>query len=186
MRGAMPSERDTPRGPGRLRHLAVTKRVHSGRLHPKHRGVFAVGTPLLPPLGRERAALLAVDGTVLARGSSAAVLGVLAAHPSGPVELLTTSNRRSRPGIVVHRTRRLPPEDVRIQRGLPVTSPARTVLDLAAGLSTSALERLLAEVTLRDPGPRTSLRPGAGGGSVHCFPRRAGRGRVTNAACCAW
>jgi very-short-patch-repair endonuclease len=141
-----------------LSRAAVSKRVRSGRLHPKHRGVFAVGTPLLPPLGRERAALLAVPRAVLAGGSGAAVFGFLAAHPSGPVELHTTTNRRSRPGILVRRTTRLPPEDVRTYRGLPITSPARIVLDLTPRLDAPTLERLLAEVLTFEPSAAETLR----------------------------
>lgn len=140
-----------------LGRSAVAKRVRSGRLHPNHRGVFAVGTPLLPPLGRERAALLAAPGTVRARGSAGATLGVLPPHPSGPVELLGTTNRRSRPGIVVHRTNDLPATDVRIHRGLPLTSPARLVLDLASHLSAAPLERLVAEVLVIDQAARREL-----------------------------
>jgi very-short-patch-repair endonuclease len=94
---------------------------------------------------------------VLARGSSAAVLGVLPAHPSGPVEVLVTTKRRSRPGVLVHRTQHLPAGDVRIFRGLPVTSPVRTVLDLAGGLGDDALERLVAEVLAREPGAAVEL-----------------------------
>lgn len=146
-----------------MRALGITRgewerRVRSGHLHAKHRGVFAVGTPLLPPLGRERAALLAVASAVLARGSSAAVLGVLPPHPSGPVEVLVTGRRRSRPGIRVHVTRHLPASDVRVCRGLLVTSPVRTALDLAGGLTDQALERLVAEVLLREPQAAVELR----------------------------
>ena len=148
---------------GQLRALGVTRgewerRVRSGHLHPQHRGVFAVGTPLLPPLGRERAALLAVPGAALARGSARAVLGVLPAHPSGPVEVLVTGRRRSRPGIRVRRTDDLPPDDLRIVRGLLVTSPVRTALDLARELADPALERLVAEVLVREPGAAAELR----------------------------
>lgn len=146
-----------------LRAVGVTqgeweRRVRSGHLHPKHRGVFSVGSPLLPPLGRERAALLAVPGAVLAKGTAGAVLGMMPPHPSGPVELLTTTNRRSRPGITVHRTNHLPAEDVRTYRGVLLTSPVRVVLDLTSHLGATALERLVAEVLVREPRAREELR----------------------------
>jgi hypothetical protein len=35
------------------------------------------------------------------------------------------------PGVVVHRTAPLHPEEVTVHRGLPVTSPARTLVDAA-------------------------------------------------------
>jgi very-short-patch-repair endonuclease len=129
---------------------AVAHRVRRGLLHPQHRGVYAYGTGVLRPLGREAAAVLAVPRAVLSDGSAAAAWGVLPFDPGGPVHVI--ANRcRSREGIVVHHAQALLPGDVRVHRGLPLTSPARTVLDLAPGLSDSALERLLAEVLTLDP-----------------------------------
>lgn len=136
----------------------IARRVRNGRLHPQHRGVYAVGTPLLPPLGRERAALLAVPEAVLGFGTAAAVWAVLPAHPSGPVELLSTTQRRSRPGIVVHHAIDLPAADVRTHRGLALASRARVVLDLAPRLGPEALERLVAEVVAAEPGAAGELR----------------------------
>lgn len=136
----------------------VRRRVRNWRLHPIHRGVFAVGTPSLPPLGRERAALLSVGpGTALHFGSSAALWGMLPFQPSAPVEVLTTTQRRSRPGIVVHRTSHLPATDVGLHRGFPLTSPARVVLDMARRLSAPALERLAAEAIAIDPAAKQEL-----------------------------
>ena len=154
----------------------IERRVGSGHLRPLHRGVFAAGHRALPPLGREAAAVLAVgSGAVLSHGSAAAVWKLLPAHPSGPVEVLVSGNRRSRPGIAVHRTANLPPSDVRSHRGLAVTSPARVVLDLASRLGATALERLVAEALAIDPGAQGQL---ARRGTrrvralVHAAPRR--------------
>ena len=41
--------------------------------------------------------------------------------------------RARRPGIRLHRTRSLPPDEITQLDGLPITTPARTLLDLAAG-----------------------------------------------------
>jgi very-short-patch-repair endonuclease len=49
------------------------------------------------------------------------------------------------PGVHIHRTRQLLPRDVRIRERLPVTSPARTLLDRAGTLTTRELERELDE-----------------------------------------
>jgi Protein of unknown function (DUF559) len=49
--------------------------------------------------------------------------------------------RRAPPGIRLHRTRSLPPDEIATLDGLPVTTPARTLLDLAAnGLTRTRLE----------------------------------------------
>jgi very-short-patch-repair endonuclease len=145
-----------------LRALGVTRdewrwRVRTGHLHPVHRGVFAVGSPSLMALGRERAALLAVgDRAVLSHGSAAALWGLLPFHATGPVELSSDRNRRSRPGILVHRTNHLD-GDVRTHRGLALTSPARVVLDMAGRLDASALERLAAEAIVADAGAEEEI-----------------------------
>ena len=61
------------------------------------------------------------------------------------VWLAAPRSRRSRPGIRV-RHRRLDPADVVIVDGLRVTSPVRTLLDLASHLGILELERICAEL----------------------------------------
>jgi very-short-patch-repair endonuclease len=56
---------------------------------------------------------------------------------------------RKRPGIRVHRPRRLPDTERTTRRGIPVTTPARTILDLAATLSPSRLEHLLDQAEIQ-------------------------------------
>jgi very-short-patch-repair endonuclease len=61
--------------------------------------------------------------------------------PDSPVELLAVGTGiRSRPGLTLRRTRLLSQADVRLHRGLPVTSPARTLIDLASILDMAELE----------------------------------------------
>ena len=55
----------------------------------------------------------------------------------------TAGGRRSRPGLRIHRVSSLGPGDRDVHRGIPVTSPARTLLDLAAILDERGLERAL-------------------------------------------
>jgi very-short-patch-repair endonuclease len=57
-------------------------------------------------------------------------------HVTAPV-----GARRSLDGIAVHRTRHLPPQDIRVYNGLPVTTPARALLDAAPELTPRRLER---------------------------------------------
>jgi hypothetical protein len=65
-----------------------------------------------------------------------------------PFEVVVRSVVR-RPGIIVHRSRTLTPRDFRIQRGVRVTSPARTVLDIAARLNPRELTRTVNDALLR-------------------------------------
>ena len=122
---------------------AVARRVRSGRLHPIHRGVYAVGHPVLTRDGRWMAATLACGGA-LSHATAAAAWDLL---PPGAGRLHVTvagdPGRGRRAGIRVHRSVTLAPRDVTEYRGIPVTSPIRTVLDVAATLDGRRLEQLL-------------------------------------------
>jgi very-short-patch-repair endonuclease len=127
-------------GRGGLAH-----RVANGRLRRLHRGVFLVG-PLQALRTSEMAAVLAVGG-VLSHRSAASVLGIGA--PPAEVDVTLTRNARRRDGVRVHRTARLGPGDVWWRDGLPITSPARTLIDLAAVLTRVELARAVEEAQVR-------------------------------------
>ena len=112
---------------------AIDWRARNGWLYREHRGVYLVGHEALAPLAREQAALLAAGENAVISHSSAAVVWSVARHPGPDVHVtLTVGRRRSRLGLIVHRGPELEPHEIRQIQGLPVTSPARTLLDLAA------------------------------------------------------
>src|SRR3954447_8509483 len=128
-----------------LSPAAIGRRIASGSLHPKYRGVYAVGHPMLSPAGRRWAAVRACgagaalshvtagDGWGLRRSAS----GII--HITVPVH----SGRRTRPGLRIHR-RTLPDDEFTELDGLRITTPGRTLIDLAAGgLRGRALEAAL-------------------------------------------
>jgi very-short-patch-repair endonuclease len=127
-------------GPG-----AIATRLDRHQLHPLHRGVYAVGHTALAPLAREMAALLACGPGAVLSHWSAAWLWRLLELADDLVELTVPRSNRRRPGLRVHRSRSLAPEDVRMLRGLPVTAPARTLLDLAEVANARDLERAVDE-----------------------------------------
>jgi very-short-patch-repair endonuclease len=111
----------------------IHRRVRAGRLHRLHRGVFAVGHRVVGVTGRRWAAVLACgDGAVLShvaagsawdiRGSSSAVFDVTVGR----------GGRIRRAGLRIHTVTALRPDEVTRRDGLPITTPARTLLDLAA------------------------------------------------------
>jgi hypothetical protein len=143
-----------------------------GQLHLLHRGVFAVGHDAPIELGDETAALLAVcDGAALSHGTAAAIWGM--ARPGsddGWIHVVVPIHSASPSGVRVHRTRILEPPDVRLRHGLPVTSPARTLLDRAETLAPRQLElefdqtlisRIMRPAEVRELLGRAQGRPGA-------------------------
>lgn len=125
---------------------ATTRLINAGRLVRVHQSVYAVRPAIVVALASETAALLSCGPNALLSHGSAAALWKLCNPVAGPVEL-TISRRRHRhtSGIRAHRAVQLLPRDVRVEKGLPVTSPARTLLDRASTLSVKELERELDE-----------------------------------------
>ncbi len=124
----------------------IESRVARGLLHRKHQGVYAVGHPHLPLEGRFLAALLACgEGAVLSHRAAAAAGGYLA-WQGGPIDVLVKdTTTRVHEGIRVHRTQRLEPHEIQRRNGLTTTTPARTLVDLAAVLDAKALRRATRE-----------------------------------------
>lgn len=131
----------------RLRSLGLTDdeidyRVRTGRLHRVRRGVYLVGHPHLCGHAHRWAALLACGrGAVLSHRSAAAEWDMLRT-PATVVYVTVPSHagRARRRGIRVARSTTLRPAVVAERNGLPVTSVARTLLDVAATESHRTLE----------------------------------------------
>ena len=124
---------------------AITYWLRCRRLVPLHRGVYAVGHASLSARGRAVAALLAAGpGAVLSHETAAAVWGFGTANENVHVTVIGREPR-SRAGVISHTAERLHPDDLRRHTGLPLTAPARTLLDLAASSSLDAMVRALAE-----------------------------------------
>jgi very-short-patch-repair endonuclease len=123
-----------------LSRSAINQRLQTGRLHRIHQGVYAVGHRKVGREGRWMGAVLAYGpGALLSHQSAAALWGI--GPGSAKIHVSPSGARRSRPGISAHRTRGLHPEDIAIRHGIPVTSVARTILDLAS-LNATAEDRL--------------------------------------------
>ncbi len=114
---------------------AIEHRLARGRLHRVHRGVYAVGHTAAAPTSRAIAALLlAGPDAVLSHDAAAAIWG-LRREVDGPIDVTIPGREPSRHReLRVHRTQRLAPWEVDQCLGLPLTSPARTLLDLAGRL----------------------------------------------------
>lgn len=123
----------------------IDDRLASGLLQPLYRGVYAVGSRRVTREARWMAATKACPGAALSHLSAAALWGLIS-PPSGAVHLTTATRagRGKRPGLVLHRTQ-LGARDRTRRRDIPVTSPARTLLDIAPLIGRRRLERALDE-----------------------------------------
>jgi hypothetical protein len=120
----------------------IGHRVAAGRLHRVHRGVYAVGHALVTLKGRWMAAVLACGPDALLSHRSAAALWGL--RESARTNIDVTSPRRagrSRDGLDVHRADTLLPQDATNVDGIPCTTVARTLLDLAEVVNRRQVER---------------------------------------------
>src|SRR5437763_11235 len=112
---------------------AITHRVEAGMLQRLHRRVYLLGAATPTFNGRARAAALACAPASCVTNRSAATMWRLLHDEPDTVDITVVGrNAGSKPGITIHRVQRLDRRDVRRMAGIPLTSPARTLIDLAA------------------------------------------------------
>lgn len=129
-----------------LEEHEIAYRVKTGRLIRRHRGVYAVGHVPPSPHARAMAAVLACGpGAALSHRSAGALWGLL--RYAGPPEVTAASKHRH-PHITVHRSR-LADTEITAHYGIPTTTPARTLLDLADVLDPASLTRAVHDARLR-------------------------------------
>ena len=125
----------------------IDRRVAAGRLHVVHHGVYAVGHTVLGIRGHWMAAVLACGPGAALSHASAAALWDIRRSDAVIIDVTARSTGRKRPGLRIHRPR-IPAQTTRDR--IPVTTPARTILAVAATLSRSRLEDLLDRAEIRE------------------------------------
>ncbi len=137
-----------------LRELGLTDdmidgRARSGRLHRTFRGVFAVGHRRVGRRGHMLAAVLACgEGMVVSHGSAAELLGLWDKRPvlvnvTGPSQA-----GRKIDGVRWHRVSLPGSEETTLREGIPCTSVARTLVDMAGSLGRTSLRRLVEQAAV--------------------------------------
>lgn len=139
-----------------LSSSAVSRRLTSGRIRRLHRGLYLAG-PIPGPRYLEMAAVLASGpDSVVSHLTAASMWGIRSSNvarqgsPSPnsyaePVDItLAGGNRGRRPGIRTHRVVRLETHERTVREGVPVTTPARTLADLAGIVGSRELENAVA------------------------------------------
>lgn len=122
----------------------VRDRLGRGTLHRLHRGVYAVGHRRLGRDGVLLAAVFAVGrGAALSHRDAAGLYAIRPANHRG-IDVTVDAKRAAPEGVRLHRAA-LPSDEVTAIRGVPVTTLARTLVDLAGVLAPDHLRRALHE-----------------------------------------
>jgi hypothetical protein len=132
-----------------LSRRQVDGHLQSGRWTRVHEAVYRSAAWPRTADGDLIAALLTAPNAVASHRSAAALLGMDVVAPARPEITVANERRRRLVGVDVHRTRTLARIDVTTTNGVPHTKTGRTLLDLAAVLSSVDLEAAV-DSALRD------------------------------------
>jgi len=124
-----------------LSPAAIGRRWQSGRMKRMHRGVYLV-VSIAPERATEMAAVLVGGpGAVLSHLSALSILRMLRADRPHPLHVSVSGrSRRRRPGICFHRVAPFDDDEFTVMDGIPVTSPGRTLVDVAGMLGSREIE----------------------------------------------
>ena len=150
---------------------AIARRVEKKQLQLVHRGVYAVGHRRLSQMAWWMAAVLACGPDAVLSHRSAAVLWGILESARAWVDITVPRRLGGRAGIRAHQAS-LAPDESTIQAGIPVTTVARTLLDLAAVLQLHELNRALERAEALRLSDRTPL--------VALMERHPGRRGIAN------
>ena len=144
-------------------------RVKRKRLHVVHRGVYSVGHPALCQEAIWIAAVLSAgEDAVLSHWSAASLLRLRTGR--GPRSHVTCPRKRRSGRAIAFHEATLPPDEVTEENGIPTTTPARTLLDLAPLLPTPSLTRMVAAAEPSEEAPLSEL--------LERYPRKPGAARL--------
>lgn len=160
----------------------VAARVRAERFRVVHRGVYLVG-PVTVPQAKPMAAVLACGaGAALSHISAAESWRQLPVKANGgasaPIDVAVSGRDCGhRPGIRIHRVALLEAADVTALEGIPITTPLRTLIDLASVVGGRELEQAIARAERNGQVDRDELRaavatrPGRSGNRLlRCLP----------------
>ena len=127
----------------------IDERIASGSLIPVHRGVYRVGHQAPSLEATYMAAVKACGEDALLSGLAAAYLYRLIRKAPRQPEVTAPTERKVE-GVTTHRARAgIDSQDVARHHGIPVTSVARTLVDIAGRLGDEQLARACHEAAVR-------------------------------------
>jgi very-short-patch-repair endonuclease len=127
----------------------IQHRLEMRRWRVIHRGVYGlVGAPITLQQRAMAACLAAGPRAVASHRTAGALLGLCAAGDLTEASV-PRGTRRARPGLRIHEVADLCPGDLGRVEGIPVTSPTRTLLDLAGTVGPAELEHVVERALTR-------------------------------------
>jgi hypothetical protein len=127
---------------------SISRRLADGRLLHLHRGVYAVAHIALRAVGYQLAAVLACgEDAWLSHRSAGAACEICVSHRARHEVTITSARGRSLTTVDVYRNR-LHPDEVTVLDGVPITTVARTLLDLASVLNQARLVKCVERAEL--------------------------------------
>ncbi len=121
---------------------AIAHRVAHGRLVRLHRGVFQVGPSRRSAVRRWRRSWRPAASSATTRPPTSGASAPTTARSISPSPAPAP---RPRPGLAIHRSHSL---NAAVHRGLPLTTPTRTLHDLAAHLPQHELDRAVEQAQI--------------------------------------
>jgi very-short-patch-repair endonuclease len=150
----------------------IDGRIRVGRFHPVRHGVYAIGHRRLSREGRWMAAVLASGPDAVLSHWAAAALWMIRPNSRSVIDVTDPVKSRTWGGIRRHH-KALPPDEVTVEEGIPLTTVPRTIFDLAATEPAEVVGAMIREMEfreLRDPLSLWDL--------VERYPRWRGVARV--------
>jgi len=143
-----------------LPHSTITSWLRTGRLYRVHEGVYSIVPP--QTLDREERWYAAVrasgPGAALSHGPAGQLGGFVDHRYRYALHVIVPDRCRRRiPGIVVHRPRLFAPRDTTEVGGIAVTTPTRTIWDMAMNHSPLQLRRAFEKAERLDKIDRARL-----------------------------
>ena len=147
----------------------IARRVERGTLLALHTGVYLWATPAPTFRGRARGAVLCAGDGAWATHHACTALWTIRPEPAGPIDVTVIGRRLRARGIRAHEVSALSARDVRTIDGIPVTAPARALLEVAPELTPRELadaveraqvKRLVTKAEIAATLDRAGPRPG--------------------------
>jgi very-short-patch-repair endonuclease len=130
---------------------AIAHRVKTGVWQWLHRNIYLLGPAPPSPMARARAAAMACGaGAVVSHRSAAEMFGLLPQNGGDVHVTVAGRNVAPRDGVRRHRVSAFARGEVTKMRGIPLTSVARTICDLAATELFRVVEAAFQEALYRD------------------------------------